>query len=183
MIQLSFHNELGATAAVVETADLRISAGVLWSQREDGLIASYADGLWKHRGRYYPRVYIMGACCLLFGIARDPSFVSDPIGLFSFTGPTFRANGVAVAEYMEPQEMWHGLIRPIWWKAMRVITAATALTLVDESHVVILNPWDPRPEARPLVRTSTDKSPKPPSTSLRANHPERRGVKGPSTLH
>jgi hypothetical protein len=131
---------------------------VLWSYRGDGLIATYSDHSWKHRGHDYHRVSVAGGCCLLFGITRDPSFVTEPIELFSFTGPTFRANGVAVAQYIEQQEMWHGLIRPHWWRAMRVTNAATASALVDESHVVRLNPWDPVPGPRACLPSRTSPS-------------------------
>jgi hypothetical protein len=165
LMQLSFHDEAGARGAVIETSDLRVTGGVLWTYRGDGLIATYSDHSWTHRGNDYHSVSVAGGCCLLFGITRDPSFVTEPIELFSFTGPTFRANGVAVAQYIEQQEMWHGLIRPNWWRAMRVINAATASALVDESHVVRLNPWDPVPGPRALPAVTNEPiEPQPVST-------------------
>jgi hypothetical protein len=142
MIQLIFHDQAGDPAAALHISDFRVTGGVLWNELDQGLIASYTCGSWKHRGRYYPGVSVAGGCCLLFGISRDPSLISEPIGLFSFTGPTFRANGVAIAEYNERQDMWRGLVRPIWWTAMRVISADTASTLVDPLRVVLLNLWD-----------------------------------------
>ena len=141
MIQLTFHEASGAPAAVLEATDIRITGGVLWNQLEHGLIACFACESWKHRGAYYPSISFVGACCLAFGIARE-SLISEPISLFSMTGTTFRANGVAVAEYDEKLDLWQGLIRPITWQAMRVVSAAAASALVDSTRATLLNPWD-----------------------------------------
>ena len=154
MIQLTFHEPSGAPAAVLEATDIRITGGVLWNQMEHGLIACYACESWKHRGTYYPSISIAGACCLAFGIARE-SLISEPISLFSMTGTTFRANGVAVAEYDEKLDLWQGLIRPITWQAMRVVSAAMASALADATRATLLNPWDyPGSASSPAIFSS-----------------------------
>src|SRR5262249_30127020 len=56
---------------------------------------------------------------------------------------TLSANGVAIAKYIEQQDMWQGIVRPMWWNAMRIISAETVSAAVDESQVVLLNPWEP----------------------------------------
>jgi hypothetical protein len=126
---------------VLEATDIRITGGVLWNHVEHGLIACFASGAWKHRGTYYPSISIAGSCCLAFGIARE-SLISEPISLFSVTGTTFRANGVAVAEYDETLDIWQGLIRPITWQVMRVVSTAAASALADCTRATLLNPWD-----------------------------------------
>jgi hypothetical protein len=141
VIRLTFHDSSEAPAAELEASDIRITGGVLWNHVERGLIARFACGAWKRRGRYYPSLSLGGGCCLAFGIARD-ALVSEPISLFSVTGNRFRANGVAIAEYDEKQDLWHGLIRPITWQSMRVVSAAAASALADFTRPVILNPWD-----------------------------------------
>lgn len=141
MIQLSFHDASDNPAAVLEATDFRMTGGVLWNHLEHGLIACYACGAWKHRGTYYPGVSLAGACCLAFGIARE-ALISEPMSLFSLTGTTFRANGVAIAEYDEKQDIWHGLIRPITWQSMRIVSAAAISALADSARPAILNPWD-----------------------------------------
>lgn len=141
MIRLTFHDPAESPAAELEASDIRITGGVLWNQVEHGLIACYASGAWKHRGRYYPSMSFAGGCRLVFGIARD-ALVSEPISFFSVTGNVFRANGVGVAEYDEKQDLWQGLIRPITWQSMRVVSTAAASALADVSRSVILNPWD-----------------------------------------
>ena len=141
MIRLTFHDPSDRPAAELEASDIRITGGVLWNQVEHGLIACFAGGAWKHRGRYYHSFSIAGGCRLAFGIARE-ALVSDPISLFSVTGNTFRANGVAIAEYDEKQDLWQGLIRPITWQGMRVVSTAAASALADVTRPVILNPWD-----------------------------------------
>jgi len=152
MIEITFGDEAGRAQTTLTVTEVRLTGGALWSQLEQGLIAHYTEGAWKHRGKYYPRVCVTDACCLLFGIARDPSRVSDPIGVFSFTGATFRANGVAIAQYREDQDMWQGLIRPFWWTALRLVSAASVARLSDESRAVLLNPWDPDPVSVTLAR-------------------------------
>jgi hypothetical protein len=141
VIRLTFHDPADSPAAELEASDVRITGGVLWNQVEHGLIACFASGAWKHRGRYYPSISIAGGCRLAFGIARD-TLVSEPISLFSVTGNVFRANGVAIAEYDEKQDLWQGLIRPITWQTMRVVSTAAASALADFTRPVILNPWD-----------------------------------------
>jgi hypothetical protein len=153
VIQLTFHEPSGAPAAVLETTDVRITGGVLWNQLEHGLIACYACDSWKHRGKYFPSISIAGACRLVFGIAREP-LVSEPISLFSVTGTTFRANGVAVAEYDEKLDIWHGLIRPITWQAMRVVSTAVESALIDATRATILNPWDYPGSVSPAIFSS-----------------------------
>jgi hypothetical protein len=154
MIQLTFHDSSDVPARVLEATDFRITGGVLWNQVEHGLIACYTSGSWKHRGEYYPAVSVAGACCLAFGIARD-ALVSEPISLFSITGTTFRANGVAVAEYDEKQDLWHGLLRPITWRSMRIVSAAAITALADADRPVSLNPWDYPGDASPSAISSS----------------------------
>ena len=154
VIQLTFHDPTDAPAAVLEATDIRITGGVLWNQVEHGLIACFACGSWKHRGKYYPSISIAGACCLAFGIARD-AIVSEPMSLFAVTGTTLRANGVAIAEYEEKQDLWHGLIRPITWQSMRIVSAAAASALADTARPAILNPWDYPGDAAPIAISSS----------------------------
>ena len=154
MIQLTFHDSSDNPTAALEATDFRITGGVLWNQVEHGLIACYTCGSWKHRGKYYPAVSLAGACCLAFGIARD-ALISEPMSLFSITGTTFRANGVAIAEYDEKQDLWHGLIRPITWQSMRIVSAAAVSALADTARPVILNPWDYPGDAFPSAISSS----------------------------
>ena len=141
VLQLTFHDSSGAPAAVLGTTDVRITGGVLWNQVEHGLIACFSSQSWRHRGTYYPSISIAGRGCLAFGIARE-SLISEEIGLFAMTGATFRANGVAIAQYDEKLDLWQGLIRQITWQAMRVISVAVASALVESTRTTLLNPWD-----------------------------------------
>jgi hypothetical protein len=142
VIRLTLCGKDGETAAL-EITDLRVAGGVLWNHLDYGLIANYCDGRWKHRGEYYSRISVAGGCCLLFGIARDPTLLSDPLELFSFSGQTFHAAGIAVARYIEQQDMWQGLVRPIWWTSMRIVEAATVSALAEPGTIELLNPWEP----------------------------------------
>jgi hypothetical protein len=146
MLKLTFFQKRSARAATsFELADLRVTGATLWNPLNRERMATYSNGSWKHRGKRYATVAITGGGCLLFGITRDPTIVSDPIDHFYFIGPALSANGVAIARYVEQQDMWQGLVRPMWWNAMRILSAAALSAAVDESQVVLLNPWQPHP--------------------------------------
>jgi hypothetical protein len=157
VIRLSFYNEQAEVAATFAATDFRISGGVIWNRLEEGLITNYVNGGWKHRGRYYPSLSFEGRCRLLFGIPRDPSPVSEPIGLFSITGTTLRANGIAFAQYIEEEDRWHCLSRAMSWGSMRIVSDAFVPTLVEHSRIVMLNPWDPVEGIQRQPVTSTSK--------------------------
>jgi hypothetical protein len=144
MLKLGFYYRAAARpAASLEMTDFRVSGGTLGNPLEHGLIATYSDGAWSHRGGRYPILAVTGGGCLLFGVTRDPTTVSDPIDHYYFIGPTLSANGVAIAKYVEQQDMWHGMVRPMWWMAMRILSVPTVSAVVDESQVLLLNPWEP----------------------------------------
>lgn len=156
MLKLGFYRKRAATpAASLELTDFRVSGGTLGNPLAHGLIATYSNGSWKHQGQSYPIVAVTGGGCLLFGVTRDPTTVSDPIDHYYFIGPTLSANGVAIAKYIEQQDMWHGIVRPMWWTAMRILSVPTVSAVVEESQVLLLNPWEPSPGQRgpadPLV--------------------------------
>jgi len=66
---------------------------------------------------------VTGSLYLIFGIAREPTIVSHPIDHFHFIGPIISTNGVAIAKFSEHQNTWHGLLRPMWWVSMRIVTS------------------------------------------------------------
>lgn len=146
MLTLSFFPTGAAVPTTrLELTDLRVSGATLWNPLGRGLIATYSLGCWKHHGKRYPRVAVTGGGCLLFGITRDPTIVSDPIDHYYFIGPILSANGVAIAKYIEQQDMWQGMVRPMWWNAMRILSVETVSAAVDQSQVLLLNPWEPHP--------------------------------------
>lgn len=141
-MHLQFSTATGETEADVEVEDLRITGGVIWDHLEQGVLASYADGCWKHRGALYPLLWITGPCQVHFGITRDPLPVSEPISVFSIIGATLRANGVGFAQYSQEHDMWQGLIRPTWWQSMRIVGASPASIFMHDSDITLSNPWD-----------------------------------------
>jgi hypothetical protein len=153
MLKLSFYEAGGAIpAATLELTDLRATGATLWNPWDRGLIAIYTHGTWKHHGRRYPKLAVTGGGCLLFGITRDPTLVSAPVDHFCFIGPELSANGTVIAKYIEQQDMWQGVVRAMWWNAMRIASAETVSAAVDQSQVVQLNPWEPHPmHSAPLV--------------------------------
>ena len=149
VLKLSFHHKgVAVPDTSVDVTDLRVTGASLWNPVDRILIATYSHGFWKHLGRRYPILAITGGARLLFGISRDPTIISDPIDHFYFIGPTLSANGVGVARYIEQQDMWQGIARPMWWNAMRILSTETVSAAVDEAHVALLNPWQPQPMHR-----------------------------------
>ena len=163
MIRLTFHNETGTPTDCLDMSDFRVTGGALWNPLEHGLLASYSAGLWKHRGHYYSQISAEGGGCMLFGITRDPTLVSDAVDQLLFSGRTLLADGIVIAEYIEQQDMWHGTLRPIWWTAMRIISARAVAGLVDSSQVVRLNPWEspPRQSTGPINLSNRGTRPEP----------------------
>jgi hypothetical protein len=150
VLQLVFSRADSADpAAILEATEFWVTGGALWNQVEHGLIASYCTGAWwKYRGRYYTTISILGESRLVFGITRDPSLISDPVQMLSITGTTFRANDIVFAEYDEHQDAWQGVVRPVSWRAMRVISAEAAPHLVNDAR---FNPWNERSAVIPVV--------------------------------
>jgi hypothetical protein len=170
MLKLTFHRTAAAVpAASLELTDFRVSGGTLGNPLEHGLIATYSDGSWQHRGQRYPILAVTGGGCLLFGVTREPTTVSDPIDHYYFIGPTLSANGVAIAKYIAQQDMWHGIVRPMWWTAMRILSVPTVSAVVEESQVLLLNPWEPHPIQRGPATPLWDERPQrsDPSTNRR----------------
>ena len=160
MLKLNFYYKAAAKpAASLELTDFRVSGGTLGNPLRQGLIATYSNGSWIHHGERYPILAVTGGGCLLFGVTRDPTTVSDPIDHYYFIGPTLSANGVAIAKYIEQQDMWHGIVRPMWWMAMRILSVPTVSAVVEESQVLLLNPWEPHPMQRGLPGSLFDDRP------------------------
>jgi len=144
MIQLTFHDADEEPTDVLRLEDLWITGGVIWDHLEHGMIASYARGTWRRRGCHHRSLSIAGPSCLLFGITRDPTFVSEPIGLFTIAGAVLHADGVAFSQYAEDRDMWLGVSRPVWWTSMRLISESALSALIDHSGIELLNPWEPK---------------------------------------
>jgi hypothetical protein len=163
MIQLKFYTEESA-APTIEQEAFGITGGAIWDRLELGLIAHYVEGRWVFRGQGYATLSFTGNCRLLFGITRDPSFITEPIRNFSLTGATLRADDMPFAQYSERLDLWRGLVRPISWTAMTMISAEVVSAFVDETRIERLNLWDSqRAGPRP-----------PPVSSERPGYPPRR---------
>jgi hypothetical protein len=148
MIQLKFCSQESHSPTLEQEA-FGITGGAIWDRLELGLIAHFVEGHWQHRGQGYATLSFTGNCRLLFGITRDPSFITEPVREFSLTGATLRANDIAFAQYSERLDLWRGLIRPISWTGMTMISAEVVSAFVDESRIERLNPWDSLRPARP----------------------------------
>jgi len=146
-MRLRLHEASEEPSHSLEVMDLRISGGALFDPLDHGLIAIFSRGHWKYQGHLYTSISIAGECCLFFGITRAPTFVSEPIGLFSLFGESLRANGVEFARYAAEQDIWRGVRRPITWSVTRIIGAPVASGLLDEPGISLLNPWDPLVES------------------------------------
>jgi hypothetical protein len=164
MIQLKFCTHESPSPTIEQEA-FGITGGAIWDRLELGLIAHYVEGRWLYRGQGYATLSFTGHCRLLFGITRDPSFISEPIRNFTLVGATLRANDVAFAQYTERLDLWRGLMRPISWTGMTMVSAEVVSAFVDETRIERLNPWDSLQRAGPHP---------PPVSSERPGYPPRR---------
>jgi len=143
MLTLSSHQQGAAPLPPLKLTELRVWGGTLWNPLDRSLIATYSHGTWKHGERRYPILAVSGGGCLVFGITRDPTIVSRPIGDYYLIGSNLNANGVPIARYHEQQDVWQGIARPIWWHAMRILGVEAVTPAVDEPRRELLNPWRP----------------------------------------
>jgi hypothetical protein len=49
----------------------------------------------------------------------------------------------------------------MWWMAMRIISVPTVSAMVDESQVLLLNPWEPHAMQRGLMDPLLDEHARP----------------------
>ena len=103
------------------TTALRVSGGILTIERDPIRSITYTRGRWSYFGKQFRMVTVTGGACLVFGNAREPTIISDPIDHFHFIGPVLSTDGVPIAKYNEHQNTWLGLLRPMWWVSMRIV--------------------------------------------------------------
>ncbi len=156
MLTLGFHKDHSAEPAVfLQVPAVRLAGPALWD-RELGLIAYCADSSWKHAGESYSRVSLAGPCRLLFGLQRDPNFLSETLEALTLVHQTLRANGVAFARYSAQSGFWHGTRSSISWASFLVASEAIISAYVDLTRAIIRNPWDSPEIPYDQIRTFRD---------------------------
>jgi hypothetical protein len=123
MIRLTFIGEPPKASLAETSLYFRITGGLLWTQPALGPVASYVDERWKYTGTLWSGMRFEGKCRLVFGLARDPSAVSEELQSLSISGRVLSANGIPFAVYEPANDMWHGAIADTWWPAFRVESA------------------------------------------------------------
>jgi hypothetical protein len=126
MLELRLFTTPGGPSEVYVSAPaLRVSGGVLTIERDLIWRVTYAHGQWTYHGKPFRMLAVTGGACLMFGNAREPMIISDPIDHFHFTGPILSTDGIPIAKYNEHQNAWLGLLRPMWWLSMRIVELDT----------------------------------------------------------
>jgi hypothetical protein len=64
-----------------------------------------------------------GRCRLVFGLAREPTGVSEELSGVSIAADTLSATGIPFAIFDTAREMWRGVGLNTWWHAFRVQSA------------------------------------------------------------
>jgi hypothetical protein len=132
MLELRLFTTPGSTSEVyASTTALRVSGGVLSIERDPIRSVTYAQGQWAYRGKQFRMLAVSGGARLVFGNAREPTIISDPIDHFLFTGPILSTDGVPIAKYNEHQNTWLGLLRPMWWLSMRIVEIDILRSMAD----------------------------------------------------
>jgi hypothetical protein len=148
MLHIAFCDVDDRFVSSFDVEEIRIARGVISSPRGDGCIATYTLNGWTHHDHRCVSLFVAGSCCLLFGITREPSFVSDATERLTLTGASLATKELTFAHYMPKHDMWQGLVRPIWWTAMRVVAAEILPGLYDIARMKQVSPWEPQGYAR-----------------------------------
>jgi hypothetical protein len=124
MLEIRLLEEPSSSPGIsIHAPSLCVSGGAVRIETNLNADITYSHEMWAYRGRRYRMLAVTGSLFLVFGIAREPTIVSHPIDHFHFIGPIVSTNGVAIAKYSEHQNTWHGLLRPMWWVSMRIVTS------------------------------------------------------------
>jgi hypothetical protein len=177
VIELTLQDIREWRAVKLDLTGFWISGDTLWNPLLHKVIATYTGGGWLRGGRVYPVVNVAGGCSLVSGISRDPTWLSDPVELLTLRGPTLCANRHAFAQYVAQQDTWHGLIRPISWRALRVISCATLSAVADLADTLRLNPWES------AVATPSECPALPDAALSPPDHQPLRSARGTNLLH
>jgi hypothetical protein len=123
MIRLTVIGEQGRVAIVMSAPHFRITGGAVWIGPSAGgqkPLARYVSGRWQYGDTLWEGVRFEGPCRIVFGLAREPSGVSEEVSALSIVGDTLSANGIPFAVYDTARDMWHGVGANAWWHAFRV---------------------------------------------------------------
>jgi hypothetical protein len=123
MIRLTVIGEQGRVAIVMSAPHFRITGGAVWIGPSAGgqkPLARYVRGHWQYGDTLWEGVRFEGPCRIVFGLAREPSGVSEEVSALSIVGDTLSANGIPFAVYDTTRDMWHGVGANAWWHAFRV---------------------------------------------------------------
>lgn len=124
MLEIQLLAEPGSSPAIsIRAPGVCVSGGAVRIDKNLRADITYDHERWVYRGRSYRMLAVTGSLYLVFGIAREPTIVSHPIDHFHFIGPVMSTDGVGIAKYSEHQNTWHGLLRPMWWVSMRIVTS------------------------------------------------------------
>ena len=148
MLHIAFCDVDDRFVSRFDVEEIRIARGVISSPRGHGCIATYALNGWTHHDQRCRSLFIAGSCRLLFGITREPSFISDAVERLTLTGASIATKEPTFAHYMPKHDMWQGVVRPIWWIAMRVVAAEILSALYDTATMKHVSPWEPQGYAR-----------------------------------
>ncbi|HTV51006.1 MAG TPA: hypothetical protein VME21_07455 [Steroidobacteraceae bacterium] len=123
MIRLTVIDELGSARPVNSAPYFRITGGAVWIGPSGGgekPLVRYVSGRWRKGDLTCSGMRFEGRCRLVFGLAREPTGVSEELSGVSIAGDTLSANGIPFAIYDTDREMWRGVGLNTWWHSFRV---------------------------------------------------------------
>jgi hypothetical protein len=142
MLEISLSTDPSCSPEIsIRATRLCVSGGTIRIEPNLGADITYDHGMWAYGGRSYRMLAITGSLYLVFGIAREPTIVSHPFDHFHIIGPIISTDGVSIAKYSEHQNTWHGLLRPMWWVSMRIVTSDKRHTRPQIGPTFPDRPW------------------------------------------
>jgi hypothetical protein len=123
-------------------AQLRVTGREISGFMTSLAVAQLTPAGWTYCNACYPVLAVTGGGCLLFDTSHSVSFISDPVDHIYFMGVSLSANGVGIAKYDADEDLWHGLLRPMWYRSFRIISTESVANALAGRTRARMNPWE-----------------------------------------
>jgi hypothetical protein len=113
----------GRASTWLESPHLRLSGSILSECLPRNVIATLTPQGWMRQAQSYQAIRLRGSTRLMFGLPRDPLRVSKQIQSIALEGSSLWGDGVQLAYYDSPSDMWHTLGHRVWWHSVHLMPA------------------------------------------------------------
>lgn len=142
-MKLNFYHDAAAGPALsFEVSELTVTGCEIGGFADSHAVTRLTTSGWTYAATCFPVVAVTGGACLLFDTAHKVSFICDPVDHLYFIGCALSANGVAIAKYNSVENLWQGVLRPLWYRSFRIVGAESAAAALAGRTQAHMNPWE-----------------------------------------